>query len=258
MTLAKHIKAEDLNSQSTITPHEASKATPSATTSMNNAIQAVINDNTNIDMSVSLIDLGNGQSAHFGDSSPFTAASVEKVLTAAYFLHQVENGQESLNESIGGNSAQYELQQMIVVSDDTAWEALNNELGYNNLANYAASIGWNDYGATANTLSTNDMALLLAKLWGGTLLNKSDTGLLLKFMKAANYRDYMVPAVPAGDTIYHKVGLYDDDVNEATVITNGHQSFAIVIFTDGNGTYDWTTRAKLMQDITRAAIKVYL
>lgn len=241
-----------------MTPHEASKITTSSVTKLDNTIKAVITNNSSIDISVSVIDLGNGQTAHFGDSSAFTAASVEKVLTAVYFLHQVEDGQESLSESLAGNSAQYELQQMIVVSDDSSWETLNNELGYNNLATYAASIGWNGYDATANTLSAADITSLLQKVWSGQLLNAKDTNLLLTYMKEANYRDYMVPAVPAGDTIYHKVGLYDDDVNEAAIITNGHQSFAIAIFTDGNGTYDWTARAQMMQSITRAAVAAYL
>jgi beta-lactamase class A len=226
-------------------------------TAMANTINGIITQNSNIDMSVSLIDLSNNQAENYGDSQAFTAASTTKVITAADFLHQVEAGQESLSETINGSSAEYEIQQMIVVSDDNAWDALNTELGYPQLQAYADSIGVNSFQSIPNTVTSADMALLLQKLYGGQLLNASDTQLLLSYMKQANYREYIVPAVPSGDTIYHKIGLYEDNVHDEAIITNGSKAFVIVIFTNGNGTYNWPGRAQLMQQITKAALTAY-
>jgi beta-lactamase class A len=221
-------------------------------------VNSIINANSGIDISVNLIDLNGGQAEHYGTDETFLAASTAKILTAEYFLHQVEAGQESLSETINGSSAQYELQQMIVVSDDNAWAALNDELGYDNLQNYADSVlGINDYQAYNNVLSSGDIALALQKLWDGSLLNSSDTQLLLSYLKQANYRQYIVPAVPADDTIYHKIGLYEDNVHDAAIITHGSQAFVIVIFTNGNGMYDWPARATTMQSITKDALSAY-
>jgi beta-lactamase class A len=225
---------------------------------MSQTINSIISQNSGINMSVNLIDLSNDQTEHYGVDQTFQAASTAKIITAEYFLHQVEQGSESLTETINGSSAEYELQQMIVVSDDNAWAALDNKLGYNNLQNYAdTSLGISDYQAYNNSLSSTDIALALKGLWQGKLLNSTDTQLLLSYLKIANYREYIVPAVPSDDIIYHKIGLYQDYVNDAAIISHGDQAFVIVIFTNGNGTYNWPERAATMQQITKAALKAY-
>lgn len=231
--------------------------TPAALGTMTSAINAVISQNSDIDMSVSLVDLTNNQTEHYGDSNAFTAASTTKVLTAADFLHQVEIGQQSLNETIEDDTAGDEIQQMIVVSNDEDWNDIRNYLSFSQLQAYANSIGLESYQSTPNSVTSNDMALLLEKLYEGNLLNRSDTQLLLSYMKQANYREYIVPAVPSSDTIYHKTGFYIDNLNDEAIITNGQKAFAIVIFTDGNGEYDWPERAELMQTITKAALAAY-
>jgi beta-lactamase class A len=226
--------------------------------SMGSAITSVINQNSNIDMSVSLIDLNTNQSEHYGDTQAFTAASTTKVITAADFLNEVQNGQQTLTETINGNSAEYEIQQMIVISDDNAWEALNNALGYPQLQSYANSIGLSSFQSVPNTVTSDDMAHIMAKLYDNQLLNSTNTQLLLSYLKEANYREYIVPAIPAGDTIYHKIGLYGDFVNDEAIVTNGAgKAFVIVIFTNGNGAYDWPARATLMQQITKDALATY-
>jgi beta-lactamase class A len=224
---------------------------------MSNAINGIINQDSNIDMSVSLIDLNSGQSEHYGDSAAFTAASTTKVITAADVLHQVEAGKESLSETINGSSAEYELQQMIVVSDDNAWNAFRNYLGFPQLQAYGQSIGLTSFQSQPNSVTSNDMALLLEKLWEGKILNNTDTQLVLGYMKQANYRQYIVPAVPSNDTIYHKAGFYEDYVHDEAIITSGSKAFVIVIFTNGNGVYDWEDRAEIMQQITQAALAAY-
>lgn len=228
-----------------------------ALATMSNAINTVINNNSGIDMSVSLIDLSDNQAEQYGDSSAFTAASTTKLITAADFLHEVELGQQSLNETVNGHTAVYEIQQMIVVSDDEAWDDLNELLGFNQLQFYANSVGLSSFQSVANTVTSNDMATLLEQLYEGQLLNSINTQLLLSYMKQANYRQYIVPAVPSDDTIYHKVGLYEDNVDDEAIIVNGKKAFAIVIFTNGNGIYNWPARAQMMQQITGSALAAY-
>lgn len=229
-----------------------------AENTMGQSINSIIEQNSGIDMSVNIIDLSNNESFHYGTNDTFQAASTAKIITAEYFLHEVEEGQQSLTETVNGNTAQYELQQMIVVSDDNAWAALNNLLGYNNLQNYAdKQFGISDYQAYNNSLSSKDIALALQQLWQGTVLNKSNTQLLLGYLKIANYREYIVPAIPADDTIYHKIGLYQDYVNDAAIITHNNQSYVLVIFTNGKGAYDWPARATSMQNITKATLKAF-
>ncbi len=246
------------------TPTSVVAATPSAAsleaakiTAMGNNINSIINQNTSMDISVSLIDLSNNQAEHYGDPTSYNAASTAKVITAVDFLQEVENGQQSLSETINGQTAQYDLQQMIVVSNDEAWEDLNNTLGYAQLQAYAQSIGTSNYQALANTDTSDDMALVLEKLYEGKLLNASDTQLLLSYMKEANYTQYIVPAVPATDTIYQKVGIYAGDLHDEAIIVDGNQAFVIAIFTYGPTTADFPARALVMQQITQDALATY-
>jgi beta-lactamase class A len=130
-------------------------------------------------------------------------------------------------------------------------------LGFNQLQFYANSVGLSSFQSVANTVTSNDMATLLEQLYEGQLLNSINTQLLLSYMKQANYRQYIVPAVPSDDTIYHKVGLYEDNVDDEAIIVNGKKAFAIVIFTNGNGIYNWPARAQMMQQITGSALAAY-
>jgi beta-lactamase class A len=231
---------------------------PISLTALNNLIGDIIQDNSGITFGISMINLSDNSQLNYGETEPMEAASVSKILTATDFLNQVELGNESLGETLeDGNSASYDLQQMITVSDDNAWASLNDELGYDQLQDYANQLELDSYDASANNLSASDTATLLSQLYHGKLLDPTDTQLMLSYMKVANYRSFIVPAVPSHDTVYHKVGEVYDNVNDAAIITNGKQSIVLVIYTNGNGTYNWTERATLMQQITRAALRYY-
>ena len=194
----------------------------------------------------------------YGVSDPFDGASDGKLLTAADYLHHVEQGTASLNQNIDGQSAEYWLKIMLVNSDDTAWAELNGYLTHEDLENYAGTIGFNDYDPNINTFLPSDAARLLQQLYSGQLLNNADRSLMLGYLAQADYRTYIVPAVPKSDMVYHKIGLDGDEVNDAAIITNGQKYIVLVIFTNGNGSYNWNARAQLMQAITRDAIAAYL
>jgi len=225
---------------------------------MSRNINTIIANNSAITFGVSIIDTSDGKQTNFGQTTAMTAASVSKLLTAAYFLHQVESGQQNLSQTLDdGNTASTDINQMLTVSSDPAWSALNDELGNDQLQSYANSLGVYSYQVSDNTMSPPGTADLYAKLYEGKLLNATDTKLVLGYLKQANYRDLVVPAVPNYDTIYHKAGEFSDDVNDATIITNGHKTIILVIYTDGNGNYDWVQRAHLMQQITDHALRYY-
>jgi beta-lactamase class A len=253
------VEGASTHTASTVSKHTAAPPASqnAALATMAQNINGVISQNSNIDISVNLINLDNGQAEHYGTNDTFQAASTAKIITAACWLHEVEDGQQSMSETVGGETPQYELQQMIVVSDDTAWSNLNTTIGYTNLQNYADSLGVTQYQAYNNSLTSGDIALVLQKLWAGKLLNKSDTQMILSYMKEANYREYLVPAIPSDDVIYHKIGLYEDYVNDAAIVTHDNQAFVVVVFTNGNGAYNWPARADMMQDIAKAALRYY-
>lgn len=199
-----------------------------------------------------------GPARLYGVTTAFDAASTGKLLTASDFLHHIETGDASISTVIGGQSAVQLLKMMIINSDDNAWTTLNGYLGHPDLQAYAKSIGISDYDADNNSLSAGDITKLLQQLYDHQLLSNANRSLLLSYMAQASYRDFALPAVPASDKVYHKVGIDGDNVHDALIITNGSSSFELAIFTDGNGTYNWDARKLLMQTITSDAVAAYL
>ncbi len=168
---------------------------PKDTTSMQATINQVIAANPNMQIAVSVTDLNTDKAYHYGESDSFIAASTAKLITASLFLHEVEQGNYDLSTTINGNTAQYELQQLIEQSDNDAWVAFNETLGHQELLDWANSIGLSNYDPDTNVLTSDDIALLLAKLYQNKLLNSSDTKLLLSYMKSANETQFIESSV---------------------------------------------------------------
>jgi beta-lactamase class A len=229
-----------------------------ALSTMGTRINNVLGANQAVDISVTVTNLKTGQSESYGPAVAYEAASVAKLITAADLLHQTESGQQKLAETLeDSNSASYDLRQMIVVSDNTAWQSLTDQLTLDGLGTYSQSIGINDYDLDDNTLQTADIALLLQKLYDGTLLNKADTKLLLGYMEVANENSFIPPAVPPGITVYHKAGVLDDRIHDAAIIADPNHPVSIVIFTNGHGTGDDAARTAAIQAITKAVLAAY-
>src|SRR6204780_3453169 len=147
---------------------------------------------SDLETGVSIIDLTNNQRYDYGlGDTQYIAASTTKVLSASLFLHDVELGQDSLSQPLGGSTAQAEMQKMIVVSDDTAWEDFNDLLGHPALLAYAQSLGMKSYDPDNNLINSDDLATLLADLYQGKLLDSQHTNLLLGYMAQADYAQYI-------------------------------------------------------------------
>jgi beta-lactamase class A len=227
------------------------------------ALAAQVNQDinaSNLETGVSIIDLTNNRRYDYGlGDTEYIAASTTKLLSASLFLHDVEQGQASLNQPLGGTTAQAEMQKMIVVSDDTAWEDFNNLLGHPALLAYAHSLGMNSYDPDNNLITSDDLALLLSSLYQDKLLDSQHTNLLLSYMQQADYTQYIGGVIPKGVKFYHKIGFLDDRVMDAAIIDNGKHPYVLVIFTkDPSGTsYDQTAGLQVFHGITTATLTAF-
>jgi beta-lactamase class A len=236
---------------------------PAAKTATVNAVMFDANDLTkelaaiaasysSLDISVAVTDLNNNQSFSYGDSAAFVGASTTKTLVAAMYLHEVEEGAQSLNQMYGNSSAANLITAMIEQSDNDAWVTLRSALGSNNLQDYAQSLGMTSFNATDNTITASDMALLLQKLYSGSLLNASNTSLLLGHMQKS-IRNYLSPALGSGYTVYHKAGWLEDRLMDTAIVSDGTHSYILVIFSKANtGIYDFSAGSALFSSITIA------
>ncbi|MEO8105194.1 MAG: serine hydrolase [Candidatus Saccharibacteria bacterium] len=218
------------------------------------ALQAA---NPLIDVSIAVSSQSFGLQ-RFGDTGSYSAASIGKLITAAAYLHLVDERKVSLEQSINGKTARYWINVMLVNSDDEAWQLLNAQVTHQALSAYGVSIGLTHYDVSTDSFPAADAAILLQKLQNGSLLSIVNQKLMLNWLARANYRAYLVPAVPSGSQVFHKAGFDGDNLHDAAIIKKGDNSFVLVIFTNGHGNYDWDGRARLIQEITRDAEAAYL
>jgi beta-lactamase class A len=232
---------------------------PINATTLHAAIERILAANTNLAIGISMIDLTTGQDYSYGESGDFTAASITKLITASMFLHEVEAGNTSLNDTIGDDSAVQHLERLIVESDNDSWQALDAVLTTKGLQAYADSLGLASYEARTNTVSSTDIASLLGRLYQNKLLNTQHTQLLLSYMARASQADYIVAAAPSGAHVYHKAGWLEDRLHDAAIIDDGTHAYALVIFTKSyDDDYDYVAAKPLFASITQAANQAFL
>lgn len=205
--------------------------------------------------SVAVVDLNSGNAVQSGDSAPYVAASTTKILTAMMYLHEVEEGKASLNTSIGGRKASEQLRLMINRSDNTAWDQLNKYLGYRNLEAYAKQHGLTSFNAKQNTVTSSDMARLLAKFYKQEIINAENTKLLLSWMQNTSEERFIPASVPANITTHHKAGFLTDRVHDVAIIDNGKTPLALVVYSKAySGGYSYAEGSKLFKQITEQVL----
>jgi len=81
------------------------------------------------DVGVAAIDLSTGETVSVRGNQRYPMASTVKLAVAATYLSYVDNGERSLDETIGGKSAASLMRAMIVRSDNHATDLLLRNLG---------------------------------------------------------------------------------------------------------------------------------
>lgn len=233
--------------------HKISPLKNGSTTAMNAAINRIVAAQQ-YSIGVSLEDISTGDVLTYGATTPFDAASTAKVVAACAFYHLVETGHASLAQPMGAYNAQFNLKEMINISDNDSWHNITAAVGIDNLKAYAASIGV-DYDTDTNSLTPSGEARILSQLYAGKLLNKADTAQLLSYMQNTNEESMIPAAVPSSITVYHKYGLLDGALHDAGILAQGTTRYALVIYTQNTDDSDDVARTDTIQSITRIVAK---
>jgi hypothetical protein len=176
-------------------------------------------------------------------------------------MSKVEAGNASLDTVIGGQTARQHLKNMLVNSDNASWNTVNEYMTLPDLTAYASKkLGIEGYDRPANMLKSDETNGILVRLKNGMMLNKENTEYLLSLMLQANYRSYIVAAVPDGFTVYHKAGFYLGNENDAAIIVRNSddKALALTIYSYGNdSTVASVKRTQAFSELTTAAIASY-
>ncbi|MDB5168772.1 MAG: serine hydrolase [Candidatus Saccharibacteria bacterium] len=218
--------------------------------------QAIATDG-DVEVAVSLVDLDTGKQYDAGETGVvFQAASTAKLIAVIDYLHEVELGNVTLDQTIDGTSARQLIKQMLEVSDNTAWVDINNVLGSKQQA-YAQSIGLTSFtGGEYNTITAADEAKLLSLLYQGKLINTEHKELMYSYMNAADGTNLIKSALPSDATVYHKYGMLGGNLHDTAIVNYQGHNFALVIFTKNpnDELNDYSQRVALIYSITQAIV----
>lgn len=212
-------------------------------------INAVIQANSAYRVGVALIDLGDGEVHEYGAKTKFVAASTGKILAAAAYYDLVEAGKASLTARMGASTAGQQIRQMVQQSNNESWALILAAVGHKGLTDYAASMGI-PYDRTVNGLTPAEMAKTLSELYSGRLLNAENTAQLLSYMQNTNYEVLIPAAAPPGISVFHKYGLLNGNLHDASILVQGDRAFVFVVYTLGRDMSDMAARTRVIQQLT--------
>jgi beta-lactamase class A len=212
-------------------------------------INAVIQANSAYRVGVALVDLSDGKVHEYGAKTKFVAASTGKVLAAEAYYHLVETGKASLTARMGASTAGQHIRQMIQQSNNDSWALILAAVGHKGLTDYAASMGI-PYDRTVNGLTPAEMAKTLSGLYSGKLLNAANTAQLLSYMQNTNYEVLIPAAAPPGVGVFHKYGLLNGNLHDASILVQGDRAFVFVVYTLGRDMSDMAARTRVIQQLT--------
>ncbi len=247
------VATSELSSPPSPTPSLSPKPTASSPPnasfqSLSQKLQDFASAHSTITWGIEVIDLKTNQRASLNADKSFFAASTNKLVTAIYFLHQVEQGKASLDDAMGSYDASFHLQQLIQQSNNNSWDLFNKKLTFAAQQSYATSLGMDKYNKDENEVSPANLGLLLRKLYRGELLSQEHTKLLLSYMHDTNEERLIPASIPKGTKVFHKYGMYNAYVHDAAIIDNG-SPFVLVIMSDGGDSPAYDTRFTLFQQL---------
>lgn len=224
----------------------------SGVASLETEMERVLESQTDKEWSIVLSDMQGNSIFQKGQSAPYHAASVAKLVTALYVLKQIQDGTLSQHIPLGSFSLDYQLQQMVNQSNNDAWDALNSTVGLRKQQAFAGSIGLSQFDIYTNTMSAKEAALLLRTIYKGSILEEEERKELLSLMTHTNDERFIPAGVGAGYTVYHKTGFYEGNAHDAAIVEGKKKPFVLVIFSKGEYE-DYEKRITVFHTISKIA-----
>lgn len=160
---------------------------------------------------IAVINLKDGQLASTAADKQFVSASIYKLFVAQTVYKMVDSGQLSMGSRVKGTGLTVDacLNRMITVSDNPCGVALGTLIGWEKQnANFqsAGYAGTELYKNKDLKTTAGDTALLLKRLYDGTLLSPNSSQHFLGLLKAQKINNRLPQGLPAGMVIAHKTG----------------------------------------------------
>lgn len=191
---------------------------------------------------ISVRDVKTGAMADNGGSTSITSASLYKLFVANQIYRKVDAGALSLSKVLPrGKTIKQCLEPMIVVSDNSCGAQLGDLLNWGSQDIDLRNQGYN--GTTLAGLphtSSNDVALLFARLYANKLLSAKSNAAFLGLLKAQEINNRLPQGVPDGTVIAHKTGDLYGYMHDAGIVYGPKTDYVVAIM---SGEWDYPAKA---------------
>lgn len=223
--------------------------------SLQEDLSSILSQFPDFTVSVEVRDIDRGVLAAIHTDKTYPAASTAKLITAAYALTQIQQGAHSFDESLGLYTYRDQLESLINRSNNDSWDLFNTSFGLSKQQKFAESLGLPTYDVYENTATVSDIAQLLELLARGELLDQDHTLDLYSWMQRTLEERFIPSAIPSALTVYHKHGIFEDNVHDAAIITNGSRYIVLVIYTQQKGSWDYEVRIPIFHALTKTVVE---
>lgn len=191
---------------------------------------------------ISVRDLKTGAMADNGGSTSITSASLYKLFVANQIYRLVDAGKLSLSKKLPrGKTIAQCLEPMIVVSDNACGSQLGDLLGWGKQDVDLHNQGYN--GTSLDDLphtSSNDVALLFARLYANKLLGNKSNAAFLDLLKDQKINNRLPQGLPADAVIAHKTGDLYGYMHDAGIVYGAKTDYVVSIM---SGEWDYPAQA---------------
>ena len=225
-TVAHHAAAAKPAVKPSAAATTAAASATAAKTAATQAMQSAVNQaasSAGVSTGIMTIDLKTGAVASSNADTVFTSASIYKLFVANAIFRGIDSGTIKYTDAAGstGMNVQSCLQAMITVSSNPCGEALAGIVNWD-----SQNAGFHAAGYTHTLLrqfnseqtSASDVALLLQRLYNGTLVSPASTTAFINLLKAQQINDRLPVGLPAGVTVAHKTGDLNGLAHDAGIV----------------------------------------
>lgn len=178
---------------------------------------------------VVIYDLKNQEKFVFNHRQKFHAASVMKLVTAAATFEWMEENRAEFDFWIWGQTLEQRLTQLINQSNNYQWADLNSLVTLEKSQKLLQQNKLIDSDVYTNTMSPEDVFLLLQKIYQGELASPKHRNFLLSTMQHTINENRIPAGIPAETVVAHKYGTWQGNIHDAGIIFTPNPYILVVM-----------------------------
>jgi beta-lactamase class A len=196
----------------------------------------------NSKMYISVRDLKTGAIASTGGNTSITSASLYKLFVANQIYRQVDAGKLSLSKKLPrGRTVEQCLEPMITVSDNACGAQLGDLLNWGSQDADLHNQGYNGTSlADLPHTSSNNVALLFARLYANKLLKPDSNAAFLALLKEQEIVNRLPQGLPDGTEIAHKTGDLYGYMHDAGIVYGAKTDYVVSVM---SGPWEYPAQA---------------